>query len=175
MTDDWETPIEAWKVALKKVPRSATLWDPFVCEGRSQIYLQDLGFRVTPAAKCVDKTSNGTCECMNLQTENLSFDILVTNPPFSQLESVVPWLLQFSKPLIFLVPVKVTTRTWFKTELENVPHWISEPTRIAFIHDGRQMPFVNFDSCWVYANCQQLENKLKRKHITIKPPAKNKE
>lgn len=165
MSDDWETPIAAWKEICHRLPKTAVLWDPFYCYGRSESYLQDLGFRVKRSVRCVDKTSNGTCECMNTVQANPSdWDILLTNPPFSQLESVVPWCRSLKKPCIILVPNKVIDRAWFLEALDGIEYELIYPRRrIQFISNGVQQPFATFDTVWLSIGFPRKVKQSKRK------------
>jgi len=144
------------------IPKNKILWDPFYCEGRSRIYLQDLGFSMAPNVKHVDMNLTYTTESENSAPNSIAFDVLVTNPPFSQLESVVPWIVKMRKPAIFLIPEKVMTRTWFRELLTDEVFYIYFPKqRIAFIQDGVQKPWINFNCGWVFMNMN--ENRAKKR------------
>lgn len=160
-SDDWETPLWAWRAITRGIPKYCTLWDPFYCEGRSRIYLQDLGFTVAKTLQTCDMTTNGTCDCMN--QADPQFDVLVTNPPFSQLESVVPWVIAKEKPSIVLMPEAATKKQWFLDLMQCCTWRIVYPgNRIHFIQNGKYKEYASFDSVWVVLN-MGADKKRKRK------------
>lgn len=162
MSDDWETPREAFKDALGGLPKRLVLYDPFYCAGRSQIYMEDMGFRVVKPITNCDRTSNGTCDCQN--REDLPpFDLIVTNAPYSELEYAVTNLLTHKKPVFLLVPHKVTTREWFKDALRGHEYkLLPNEKRYQYISNGMQLNACPFDSTWVFIDAEHLPAKLKR-------------
>ena len=106
MTDDWETPKDEWEFITKSIPTTTVLYDPFVCNGRSKIYLEDLGYKVEVGPTCPKETRTETsCDCIDKFYKDIStFDMILTNPPFSMLEKVIPKLLSYNKPMCLLMP-----------------------------------------------------------------------
>lgn len=162
MSDDWETPRQAFADVLQGVPRCLKLYDPFYCAGRAQIYLEDLGFRVVAPIKNCDRTSNGTCDCQN-RADTPDYDVLITNPPYSELEHAVPFLLSEKKPLYLLIPTKVATRQWFRDCIAGHDVRFFFPTKpYQYIHNGMQMNNCPFESVWVIIDPTHVPRSLKR-------------
>lgn len=160
--DSWETPADVWQAATRDLPRFAIIWDPFYCCGRSNIYLQDLGFMTVNEAKCEDLLPEGKCECMSRETPHCH--IIATNPPFSQLEYVLPWLHGKDKPTMVLMPKVVTTREWFKDLTKEWDLEVRVPKkRVHFIREGEYRPNCQFDTVWCRFNWRKsAQNKRKR-------------
>lgn len=146
-SQDWETPAQAWREIAKHIPQSEILFDPFVCSGRSRIYLQDLGYSVIEAKPCLDKTSNGTCECMNVELDP-TVTCLITNPPFDEIESTIEWFQASGQKWVLLVPEVILKRHWFKKKVDE--YKIIRPrNRIHFIQNGRVRSYCPFESVWI--------------------------
>lgn len=155
-SDNWETPMSAWRSVLRGVPRSLKLWDPFYCQGRSKIYLEDLGFKVCEQVRCCDETTAGTCDCMNRYP--CDYDMMVTNPPFSILKSVFSWAAELNKPCLILVPVNFLVSEDFDPYAHKCIY--KSPERINFISNGVQVPFCPFDCTWVGMNNNFLRSQI---------------
>lgn len=164
-SNEWETPSEAWKMLAGWLHPTEILYDPFRGQyNRSQIYLQDLGFQVISSSRCVDMTTNGTCECMNAPIPT-GVTTIVTNPPFSEIEETVAWfnklvdLAEIEKYCI-LLPVAVLKKKWF---IDCVPKYKKlEPRhRWNFIQDGVTCDYCPFDSCWVIVSNLTLDKPKK--------------
>lgn len=158
---DWETPLSAWREICKHIGTHEVLWDPFVCEGRSRIYLQDLGYEVAPADKCTDKTSNGTCDCMNADVPP-QVTCMITNPPFKEIESTVEWFIkEEDRKWVLLVPEVIVSRQWFKEAMRTLNYKIVRPrNKIHYISKGKIMEGCPFESVWIM--CGEF-NGMKRK------------
>lgn len=172
MGDDWETPIEAWRELCHYLPKHAVLYDPFWCNGRSRIYLEDLGYKVAMHRDIVncDRTTHGTCDCMNIEVEPF-YDVLVTNPPFSQLEHIIPWLANKRCPVVVLLPEAVVQKEWFLDAVKDCEmHTYAPKKRINFINEGRQMFACKFDCVWVFLNTTLgPSTSKKRKYVMVEP------
>ena len=154
-SENWETPHHALEEALCGLSRQYTVWDPFFCHGRSQIYIEDLGFKVAPTIKHCGK-GQIPCECLMRPPQ---YDVMVTNPPFTRLEAFTKWTLQQHKPAIVLYPTTVVSKDWFQEAVSGVNALYHVPEEeICFIRDGIEEPNVNFTSCWVYLFTESLDS-----------------
>jgi len=143
--DDYETPKTLWKDLTPSLHRSLTLYDPFYCNGRSKVYLEDLGYKVlSEKTDFLDLCESGTLP---------DFDVLVTNPPFSKLEIVLPKIVALKKKAIILLPSAVLTRPWTLELLNTATCYAVEQARsVGFIRDGKQMKRPDFPCSWLYLN-----------------------
>jgi len=167
MQDAWETPADEWAFALCDHAPTTVIWDPFYCNGRSGIYIEDLGFDIIEGEPCSDYLRNITkedrCECMSKQPPE-DVDLIATNPPFSRLDIAVPWLLSHRLPIVMLLPTSYVTGA-FTLLIDST--WLvetSHPRKIGFIADGRQFPPAPFTCTWV--ECYP-KHKLKRSHTEL--------
>lgn len=166
-SDHWETPAFVWHEILSDIDRKNVLWDPFYCSGRSQIYLEDLGFKViAPKKRCPQSEKKETdCPCL---IEIPECDMIVTNPPFSKLESVIPRILEIGKPSIVLMPVAAADTDWFSNVVDEygAECLVEElPGHIGYIRDGILEPNCNFLSCVLYIRLNDMDKEEKIKII----------
>lgn len=88
--DDYMTPKYAWENIQQFIPKDKVIWEPFYGNGLSGTYLRELGF--------------------NVIHENIDFfendkgDIIVSNPPFSNVKEILKRLLVLDKPFILIMP-----------------------------------------------------------------------
>jgi len=143
--DDYETPLALWKELTPSLHRSLTIYDPFYCNGRSKIYLEDLGYKVISNKE----DFNDACESGAVP----EFDVLVTNPPFSKLEELLPKIVALRKKAIILLPTAVLTKNWMLDLLQDAECYAAEPAKsMGFIRDGVQMKKPEFHCTWLYLN-----------------------
>ena len=96
INDDYMTPFEAWEDIAHLIPRRV-IWEPFFGDGASGDHLRLLGFEVIH-------------EDVDFFHHNLG-DIIVTNPPFSIMKTIIPRLNQLDKPFILILPAYCTNLT----------------------------------------------------------------
>lgn len=102
-SDNYETPISVWRQLLPYLKRYKVVVDPFYCNGRSKIYWEDLG------KACISLDS----DAYQLPNSFESDVVLVTNPPFSQLEQALTHFVKFDVDCYFLVPTAILHTPWF--------------------------------------------------------------
>ena len=88
--DDYMTPKYAWENIKQYIPNDKTIWEPFYGDGKSGVYLSELGFNVIHNDNDFFKNSEG--------------DIIVSNPPFSDYKRILQRLIQLDKPFILILP-----------------------------------------------------------------------
>lgn len=156
-SDDWSTPPLVTRGMLKKVPRTrddgqtTVVYDPFYFDGSAQETIRKLGFISLIGLKDCDRTTNGTCDCMNFWPG--ACDVICTNGPFSQAESWIPWLLEKNLPLILLLPHTLTQKPWFQILLVGRDYHISRPRYVAFQRGGVTYRDFPVWCSTVYINC----------------------
>lgn len=145
--DDWMTPKTAWEDIKDLIPKKE-IWEAFYGSGASGKYLTELGF-------------NTIHEKIDF-FENDKGEIVVSNPPFTEIPRVLKRLVELKKPFILIMPSsKINTqyfRNTFMKETDKV-QLIIPKKRIQFIKmkaDGsletdKKKMRCNFDCfyyCW---------------------------
>lgn len=149
-TDHWSTPAVVWRDLVNIIPGDQVLWDPCYNEGRSKIYLEDLGFKVH--SKPVDLFKEKPAE----------WDVIVTNPPFSNMEAILEELFNLNKPMVLLLPSKIWEATWFRKLVEHREVEVKEINLpIRFIRAGKQARRAIMSSIWVFVDTPFLSRKDK--------------
>ena len=127
--DDYTTPKEAFEFIFKHIPRDKIVYDPFFCEGDSGKFMKELGIN------CIHEDSD-------FFTNDISFDIIVTNPPYSIKKKVIDKCLSLKKPFALLLPVETIERLY----LHNVQFTLLIPKkRYSFKYGNGNPPFK---TCW---------------------------
>jgi len=103
--DDYMTPKYAWENIKHLIPNDKSIWEPFYGDGESGKDLTDLGFNVIH--QDIDFF------------ENDLGDIIVTNPPFSNIPKILERLVKLNKPFIMIMPTPKLTTQYFRKLFEN--------------------------------------------------------
>lgn len=95
--DDYMTPASAWHAIKDYIPKGKQIWEPFYGDGTSGKVLQNMGFNVVHRPVDFFEHDFG--------------DVIVSNPPFSNLRAVLERLVTIGKPFILIMPTsKLVTR-----------------------------------------------------------------
>lgn len=142
--DDYSTPKYAWENILHLIPKDKVLWEAFYGDGKSGTYLTELGLNVLHEP--IDFFDDDTLP---------EYDILISNPPFSQSKNIMNRLLELDKPFILIMPQPKINTSYFRTWRDKGLQVIIPRKRIQFtkLIDG-VMPegwknACNFD-CFYY-------------------------
>lgn len=138
MSDDFETPKEAWEAIAHIIPRSVAIWEPFYLNGNSGKHLRELGFTVIHENEDFFENNKG--------------DIVVSNPPFSKKAAIIRRLIELQKPFILILPDTVLTTLCGKIPGLQI---IVPKKRIQFVKGGR----VSF-GCLYYCYLMGLERDI---------------
>ena len=141
--DEWYTPQYAFADIAHLIPKDKVIWEPFYGDGASGRYLTDLGFRVE-------------------HHENLDFfesapydyDIIVSNPPYSNNILTFKRLRELDVPFMILVPVSTITKQFTKKYFLNDLQMVIPSKRIHFTRGGEQSKRSWFDVVWL---CYKME------------------
>lgn len=117
-SDEYNTPLHAWKDIKQYIPKDKIIWEPFYSNGASGTHLKKLGFTVIH--KNVDFFQN-----------NLG-QIVVSNPPYSKTKEVLTRLKFLDKPFILILPVSKITTQYFRGIFKNDIQIIIPKKRIHF-------------------------------------------
>jgi hypothetical protein len=116
------TPFHAWEDIKELIPKDKVLWEAFYGDGESGKYLTDLGF-------------NTIHQDIDFFENDLG-DVVVSNPPYSQVPQILKRLKTLNKPFILIMPSsKVNTQYFRKLFLE-------EEDRIQLIVPKRRIHFI---------------------------------
>jgi len=119
--DDYMTPKYAWENILHLIPKDKTIWEAFYGDGKSGTYLTDLGLNVIHEP--IDFFNDDTLP---------EYDILISNPPFSQSKKIMNRLLELDKPFILILPSSKINTSYFRTWRDKNLQIIIPPKRIHF-------------------------------------------
>lgn len=99
--DDYMTPKHAWEDIEQYIPKKK-IWEAFYGDGNSGNYLKGLGFDVIH-------------EPIDFFTEEPNdYDIIVSNPPFSEAKAVMNKMLEYDKPFIMIMPSSKINTSYFR-------------------------------------------------------------
>ena len=141
--DDYMTPFSAWANINQYLPKDRVVWEAFYGDGESGKDLQKLGCMVIH-------------EDIDFFTESRG-EVIVSNPPFSLCNKIMPRLKQLGKPFILIMPTAKLTTCYFRDNFKDENIQIIIPRkRINFIKlvDGKVVDSknaCNFDCfyyCW---------------------------
>lgn len=98
--DEYMTPFSAWENIKHLLPKDKVLWEAFYGNGQSLNNLRQLGFTV----------EGGEGEDFFQHNKG---DIVVSNPPFSNIPKILERLLILDKPFVLIMPSgKLNTQTF---------------------------------------------------------------
>jgi len=139
--DEYYTSFETWKLILPFIPKDFIIWECFYSENsKSAQYLRELEFEVVS-------------ENIDFYNNNLG-DIIVSNPPFSDLKKIMIRLYEINKPFILIVPISKLCCKYMKI-FKNKIQIIIPPKRINFIKCNENGKVIdqdntsNFDSIFL--------------------------
>ena len=88
--DDYMTPKSAWESIRHIIPKDKVIWEPFYGDGHSGRFLRELGFNVIHEDEDFFENDKG--------------DVIVSNPPFTLIPSILERLVTLGKPFILIMP-----------------------------------------------------------------------
>jgi len=101
--DDYETTEAIWECIIPFVPFDKIIYEPFYCSGRSKEILNGIGY---------DNVIHED-EDFFLNHQRHTYDIVISNPPFSKKKKVFDMLREIDKPFIMISPVSILTKQFF--------------------------------------------------------------
>lgn len=145
--DTYETSLQTWSDISKFIPHNKTIYDPFYSTGLSGIFLRE----IFTSNKIIHSNTDFFEE-----HKKLDFDIILTNPPFSQKIKILKELRLINKPFMMLMPITSLASQYIYTIFKNELQIIIPSKRIQFILDGKQSKRNCFSCIWV---CWKMELK----------------
>ena len=101
--DDYMTPKYAWENILPFIPKDKVIWEAFYGDGKSGTHLTELGLNVIHEP--IDFFNDETLP---------EYDILISNPPFSQSKHILDRLHTLDKPFIIIMPSQKINTSYFR-------------------------------------------------------------
>lgn len=136
MTNDdiFYTPRHAWEAIKQFIPNDKVIWEPFVGESNSGVYLSELGFNVIHDNE-------------DFFNSEIKGDIVVSNPPYSIKQEILQKLYEHKTPFILLMPAAVI-HTKYMRKFKDDLQIIIPSKRIHYIKGGIQTKTCSFDSVY---------------------------
>lgn len=149
--DDYMTPRSAWENIQHIIPKDKVLWEAFYGNGQSMQYLQELGYTV----------EGGEDEDFFQHNKG---DIIVSNPPFTIIPTILERIIDLDKPFILIMPSsKINTQYFRKLFATRRIQIIIPRKRIQFekiVNDQKvESNKCNFD-CFYYCYKMNLERDI---------------
>ena len=140
--DDYMTPRYAWEDIKQYIPK-VKIWEAFYGDGESGKYLTEIGFDTIHEER--DFFTEPPDE----------WDMIVSNPPFSQVKEVMKKLSEYDKPFIMIMPSSKINTSYLREWKDKGIQIIIPRKRIHFVKliDGKvpdkYKSSCNFD-CFYY-------------------------
>lgn len=157
-SDKWATPAPVIASGIRWLKGDVDkAWDPFYYDGRSKVYLEDFGIATI--------SEPGPVEDHERVPAGVSH--IITNPPFSCLESVLPKVFSFGVPMLLLLPRAVLSKLWFQDLVDPYDMAVRPISRslCRFIKDGKAAEDPIMNCVWVYIDCDIFQTPKKPKQI----------
>jgi len=154
--DDYMTPNHAWEDIKHFIPKDKIIWEAFYGDGKSGKYLKE------------KMNLNIIHEPINFFDDNTlpEYDMILSNPPFSESKEVFKRLKELDKPFIIICPSSKINTGYVRENYKNKKlQIIIPPKRIHFIKlvDGKvpdkYKSSCNFD-CFYYCYKMNLPNDI---------------
>jgi len=104
--DDYMTPKYAWENIKEYLPSGHCIWEPFYGDGKSGEYLKGSFPVIHQPVDFFDKeaTAPHRDRC----------DLIVSNPPFSQIPAILCELVEIGKPFVLIMPSSKINTQYFR-------------------------------------------------------------
>ena len=142
--DNYNTPKTAVDAIIHLVPKGSTVYEPFFNDtSKSHIYIHDHGFKTVS-------------HIGDFYSDPPNFDIILTNPPFSDIQRVLSILFELQKPFILIVPLSLIVRQYFRQYSQKVSILI--PAKRIQFESSTSKNRSPFDCCFITS--LKLDSKL---------------
>ena len=139
--DEYYTSKKTWEMIVPFIPKGNVIWESFFSKhSKSPDYLRELNFDVIS-------------EDVDFYKYNLG-NIIISNPPFSDLKKIMIRLYEINKPFILIIPISKICCKYMKV-FKNKIQIIIPKSRINFIKCNEMGDIIeqpnrsNFDSIFL--------------------------
>ncbi len=175
--DHFETPLVAYEdlepilsnlaLKLQKKNNDLIIYDPYYCQGRMKELLASIGF--------TNVVNNNRDFYKDIKCKNVpTYDILVTNPPYSgeHKTKLLQYLKTTNKPFALLLPVYTATKSYWRdvvTASKIPPLYLLPPKSYEYDHpEGTGKDLPPFYSCWFLSYFEkEIVLNCKKKHCKV--------
>ena len=138
--DDYETSKYIWEMLVPFIDKNHIIYEPFYCSGLSKQYLNELGY----------KNVIHNDEDFYNNYDKYKYDIIVSNPPFSDKKKIFTKLKEIDKPFIMIVPVSTITKKFFTNNYKYDDITLLIPNkRLQFSKKGNTLSRCWFDTLFL--------------------------
>tara|TARA_R100000005_G_C4986643_1_gene194803 strand:- start:750 stop:1226 length:477 start_codon:yes stop_codon:yes gene_type:complete len=120
-SDNYSTDKKGWEIIKQFIPTDKKIWSPFYCDGKQKEYFEELGYNIIHEDK-------------DFFSYTPEYDIIVDNPPFSNMKKVCERLKQLDKPFILITPTITLLSKWFQVLFKDELQAIIPLKRPTFTH-----------------------------------------
>ena len=99
-SDNYATDKAGWELIQEYIPKDKIIWSPFYCDGKQKEYFKEMGYDIIHEDK-------------DFFSYTPEYDIIVDNPPFSNMKEVGARLKELDKPFILITPSITLLSKWF--------------------------------------------------------------
>mgnify|MGYP003681735599 FL=1 len=139
-TDNYATDKKGWEIIEEYIPKDKKIWSPFYCDGKQKEYFKEMGMDIIHEDK-------------DFFSYTPEYDIIVDNPPFSNMKEIGTRLKELDKPFILITPSITLLSKWFLLLFKDHLQAIFPLKRPTFTHydtgkKGYSPPFGTLYLCY---------------------------
>ena len=145
--DNYNTPKYAWDILFKflELDKNTIIYDPFFNDNSSKTYMNELGYNnVIHEQEDFYKNYN-----------KYNYDILISNPPFSQKQKILSLLYKLNKKFVLILPVSVISKLYlrniFNEDIDKITYIIPN-RRLQFEINNTNQKRTPFDTIYLCYN-----------------------
>ena len=119
-SDNYSTDKNGWEIIKEYIPKDKVIWSPFYCDGKQKEYFKEMGFDI------IHKDED-------FFSYTPEYDIIIDNPPFSQMKEICKKLKELDKPFILIAKPLILMK-WFQCMFKDYLQVIIPFSRPTFTH-----------------------------------------
>tara|TARA_R100000654_G_scaffold74846_2_gene110263 strand:- start:1057 stop:1530 length:474 start_codon:yes stop_codon:yes gene_type:complete len=146
-SDNFMTNEEEWNRIKEFIPNDKKIWAPFYGDGKQKQYFSNMGFDIIH-------------EDRDFFQYTPDFDIIIDNPPFSNLRKILEKIKELENPFMLLMPSSKINAIWFLKMFKEHLQIIIPINKLHFTNLNEDKKF-NFNwGVYVYCYKMNLEKDL---------------